>query len=74
MRTLVDDTHVLDAGLADIRRQYGVPVQFPPEVVERAGGVARAVHPQHQGAGGISRVDGAEIDPAVRAGGDGHGA
>lgn len=36
MRTLVDDTHVLDAGLADIRRQYGVPVQFPPEVVERA--------------------------------------
>ena len=32
MRTLVDDTHVLDAGLADIRRQYGVPEGYAPEV------------------------------------------
>lgn len=36
MRTLVDDTHVLDSGLADIRRQYGVPEGFPAAVVECA--------------------------------------
>lgn len=41
MRTLVDDTHVLDAGLADIRRQYGVPAGFPDEVTERAREAAR---------------------------------
>jgi exoribonuclease R len=41
MRSLVDLDHVLDSGLADIRRQYQVPVGFPEAVVAAAVEAAR---------------------------------
>ena len=41
MRSLVDLDHVLDSGLADIRRQYQVPAAFPEAVVAAATEAAR---------------------------------
>lgn len=41
MKSLRDTTHALDAGLARIRQQYGVPEGFPDEVLAAAHEAAR---------------------------------
>ena len=41
MKTLVDPQAALTSGLADIRREFAVPTQFPPEVLAAAGEAAR---------------------------------
>lgn len=41
MKSLRDTTHALDAGLARIRQQYGVPEGFPDEVLSAAHEAAR---------------------------------
>jgi exoribonuclease R len=47
MKTLIDSTNALIGGLAAIRRQFGVPAEFPPAVLaaaEKAAGRAPTAH------------------------------
>lgn len=47
MRSLVDKSNVLHAGLAAIRQQYSVPSEFPPEVVAAAEAAAARAPTEH---------------------------
>jgi len=47
MRSLRDTTHALDAGLADIRREFAVPGAFSPEVLAAASDAARRAPAEH---------------------------
>ena len=47
MKTLIDSTNALIDGLAAIRRQYGVPEHFPPDVLAAAETAARRVPTKH---------------------------
>ncbi len=47
MRSLRDTTHALDAGLAQIRHQFQVPLEFPPEVLRAADDAARREPSEH---------------------------
>lgn len=62
MRTLIDQSNVLQAGLAAIRQQYSVPQSFPPEVLAAADAAATRRPSEH-----VDRTDWAFItlDPAT---------
>ena len=47
MKTLIDSTNALIDGLAAIRRQYGVPEHFPPDVLAAAEAAAQRVPTKH---------------------------
>lgn len=47
MRSLRDTTHALDAGIAQIRHQFQVPVGFPDTVLEAAAVAARREPTEH---------------------------
>ncbi len=47
MRSLRDTTHALDAGIAQIRHQFQVPVGFPDAVLEAAAEAARRAPTEH---------------------------
>ena len=62
MRSLIDLSKVLQAGLATIRQQYSVPASFPPEVLAAADVAARRQPTEH-----VDRTDWAfvTLDPAT---------
>lgn len=62
MRSLIDLSKVLQAGLATIRQQYSVPASFPPEVLAAAVVAARRQPTEH-----VDRTDWAfvTLDPAT---------
>lgn len=62
MRSLIDQSNVLQAGLASIRQQYSVPLSFPPEVLAAADVAARREPMEH-----VDRTDWEFItlDPAT---------
>ena len=62
MRSLIDEGHTLDAGLAAIRAQYSVPLAFPPEVLAAAETAAHRSPTEH-----VDRTDWEFItlDPAT---------
>lgn len=62
MRSLIDLSKVLQAGLATIRQQYSVPASFPPEVLALADVAARRQPTEH-----VDRTDWAfvTLDPAT---------
>lgn len=61
MRSIVDAAHVLDSGLAEIRRQFNVPDDFPAEVLAAADLAARRPPTEH-----VDRTDWGfvTLDPA----------
>lgn len=62
MRSLIDDDHVLDSGLAAIRTQYQVPSGFAPSLLAAATDAARRTPDQH-----VDRTDWpfVTLDPAT---------
>ena len=62
MRSLIDQSNVLDAGLADIRQQYSVPTSFPPDVLAAADAAATRAPTEH-----VDRTDWefSTLDPAT---------
>lgn len=62
MRSLIDQSNVLQSGLASIRQQYSVPLSFPPEVLAAADVAARREPMEH-----VDRTDWEFItlDPAT---------
>ncbi len=62
MRSLIDQSNVLQAGLAAIRKQYSVPESFPPDVLAAAEAAARRPPTEH-----VDRTDWAfvTLDPAT---------
>lgn len=61
MRTVGDQTHALDSGLAAIRQQYDVPTGFPPAIVAAAERAAANTPTEH-----VDRTDWpfVTLDPA----------
>lgn len=62
MKTLIDSTNALIGGLAAIRRQFGVPQDFPPDVLAAAEAAARREPTKH-----VDRTDRrfVTLDPAT---------
>jgi hypothetical protein len=62
MKTLIDSTNALIGGLTAIRRQFGVPDQFPPAVLAAAESAARRAPTAH-----VDRTDRpfVTLDPAT---------
>ena len=62
MRSLIDQSNALQAGLAAIRKQYSVPESFPSEVLAAAEAAARRAPTEH-----VDRTDWAfvTLDPAT---------
>jgi len=62
MRSIVDHTHALDSGLAEIRKQYDVPSAFAPEVLAAAAAAAQRTPTEH-----VDRTDWpfVTLDPAT---------
>jgi exoribonuclease R len=62
MKTVIDSTNALIDGLAAIRRQYGVPEHFPPDVLAAAETAAQRVPTKH-----VDRTDlrFVTLDPAT---------
>jgi len=62
MRSVIDQSNVLDAGLAGIRQQYSVPQSFPPNVLAAAEAAALRAPTEH-----TDRTDWAfvTLDPAT---------
>ena len=62
MRSIVDQTHALDSGLAAIRKQYDVPSGFAPDVASAAETAAKRTPSEH-----VDRTDWPFItlDPAT---------
>jgi len=62
MRSIVDHTHALDSGLAEIRKQYDVPAAFSPEVLAAADVAAQRSPTEH-----VDRTDWpfVTLDPAA---------
>lgn len=61
MRALHDDLHALDAGLAEVRRQFQVPSDFPSDVLAAADAAARRAPTEHRDLTGWPFVT---LDPA----------
>ena len=62
MRSLIDQSNVLQAGLASIRQQYSVPLSFPPEVLAAADVAARREPTEHVDRTGWEFIT---LDPAT---------
>ena len=62
MRSLRDTTHALDAGIAQIRHQFQVPLEFPDAVLQAADDAARREPTEH-----VDRTDVpfVTLDPAT---------
>jgi exoribonuclease R len=62
MRSLRDTTHALDAGIAQIRHQFQVPLEFPDAVLQAADDAARREPSEH-----VDRTDVpfVTLDPAT---------
>lgn len=62
MRSIVDHTHALDSGLAEIRKQYDVPGAFSSEVLAAADSAAQRAPTEH-----VDRTDWpfVTLDPAA---------
>ena len=62
MKTLIDSTNALVGGLAAIRQQFGVPDDFPPDVVAAAEAAVRRAPVEH-----VDRTNRAfvTLDPAT---------
>ena len=62
MRSLIDQSNALQAGLAAIRKQYSVPESFPSEVLAAAEAASRRAPTEH-----VDRTDWAfvTLDPAT---------